>query len=183
MKRMSLLGSAGSKTKRNCRAHPATAPESSGLRRESARNRAAETFRRRSRTLSGTGLWRGALATNARLADRAQDRKPHSKGNAANPASPRPLPDLLARPHPRPCRRERNGRTGQTARLRSASRLRQRSPARLHPRTRRNAEIARRTESKPAGPGLVAPGLAVRTLARTSGGAAVAPASRMEQHP
>src|SRR5439155_1446965 len=77
---MSLLGSARSKTKRNCRSRPAPARPGRGLHRESPRDRVALAGARRPRPLPGTGLWRRPLATNPRLVDCPQKRWPKRWG-------------------------------------------------------------------------------------------------------
>src|SRR6266699_2445087 len=151
---MSLLGSARSKTKRNCRSRLAPARPGRGLHRKSPRDRVALAGARRPRPLPGTGLWRRPLATNTRLVDCPQNRWPHAKSRAANPAAPRPLSNVLARPHPRPCRSERNRRSGPPTGLWPAIRFHQRRLARLGPRARRNEITDRRTQNRPAGPRL-----------------------------
>src|SRR3989442_11835408 len=179
---MSLLGSARSKTKRNCRSRLASARPGCGLHRKSPPGRVALAGARRPRPLPGTGLWRRPLATNARLVDCPQNRWPHAKSRAANTAAPRPLSNVLARPHPRPCRSERNRRAGPPTGLWPAIRFHQRRLARLGPRAPRNEKTARRTQNRPAGTWLFPSRLALRTLAKALGRRKTSATARVEQH-
>src|SRR6266478_1276018 len=113
-----IKGCERSKTKRNCSEGPGASPGHGvrgGLAGKRAGPRAALTSRPPS--VPTTCLWHCPLANDAGLAYRPQDQRSRAETAAAKPPPAGPLPDFLARSHPKSCRGPRNRRIGQAQRL------------------------------------------------------------------
>src|SRR6185369_14753809 len=97
-----------------------------------------------------TRAWRGALASRAGLAYRAQNLGAHAENGLAGFIAAWALPDFLAGSDSRSRRGQRDRRTGQARRLRRTGGLRQRRAARLSARDGRDEENSGGLESDAA---------------------------------